>query len=123
MAKDNNDLRHVALTQVRPSEVALRAVDKESVKYLEMMKSFRKVGVINPVAVHEIKDPETGKTVFGLIDGLHRYSSSIDAGKDTIPVHVMSADEAQRLEIQIIGNLHVVETKLAEYSTQLHKLI
>ncbi len=121
MAK--NDLRHLPLNQVRPSEVALRSVDKDSEKYLEMVQSVKQVGILNPILVHEIKDTETGKTIFGLIDGLHRYTSSIDAGLETIPAHIVSADEADKLEMQIIANLHVVETKAAEYSRNLHKLI
>ncbi len=121
MAK--NDLRHLPLNQVRPSEVALRSVDKDSEKYLEMVESVKQKGVLNPIVVQEIKDTETGKTVFGLIDGLHRYTSSIDAGLDTIPAHIVDADEISKLEMQIIANLHVVTTTPLEYSNNLHKLI
>lgn len=118
-----NTLRELHLTQVVPSEVALRSVNKESDKYQELVDSIRKAGVINPVSVREIKDTQTGKTVYGLIDGLHRYTGSIDAGLDTIPAHIMAADEAQVLELQIMGNLHVIQTRPADYSKQLLKLI
>lgn len=123
MAKKEDSLRYLPLSSVRPSEVALRSVDKESEKYQELVNSIRTAGVINPISVREIKDQESGKTVFGLIDGLHRYTGSIDAGLDNIPAHIMQADEAHTLELQIIGNLHVVETKPAEYSKQLNKLL
>jgi ParB/RepB/Spo0J family partition protein len=123
MAKEKTDLRHLPLSQVRPGEAALRSVNKESETYQEMVESIRQVGIINPISVREIRDSATGKTVFGLIDGLHRYTGAIDAGLDTVPVHIMEADEARSLEIQIIGNLHVVETKPAEYSKQLERLL
>jgi ParB/RepB/Spo0J family partition protein len=123
MAKAKDDLRHLPINLVRPSEVALRSVDKESEKYQGLVSTVKQYGIINPVSVQEIKDTETGKTVYGLIDGLHRYSATIDAGLETIPAHIMEADEARRLELQIIGNLQVVETRAAEYSKQLHKLL
>lgn len=123
MAKDKNDLRHLPLTQVRPGEAALRSVNKESEDYHELVESVRQVGIINPISVREVRDAATGKTVYGLIDGLHRYTSAIDAGLDSIPAHIMEADEARSLEIQIIGNLHVVETRAADYSKQLERLL
>ncbi len=122
MAKEK-DLRYLPLTQVKPSESALRSVDKETEKYQELVQSIRQVGVINAISVHEMKDKETGKTVYGLIDGLHRYTGSLDAGLDTIPAQIIQADEARRLEMQIIGNLQVIETRAADYSKQLHRLL
>jgi ParB/RepB/Spo0J family partition protein len=116
-------LRFLPLVSIRPSEVALRSVDKDDEKYHGIRDSIAQHGVINPISVREMKDNETGKTVYGIIDGLHRYTGSIDAGLDTIPAHIIQADEAKVLEMQIIGNLHVVETKPAEYSKQLHKLL
>jgi ParB/RepB/Spo0J family partition protein len=123
MAKAADTLRHIPLSQIRPSEVALRSVDRESEKYLGLVHSIKQVGILNSVSAHEIKDPETGKTLYGLIDGLHRYTGAMDAGLDTIPAQIMHVDEARKLEMQIIGNLHVVETKPAEYSKSLHKLL
>lgn len=122
MAKNGN-LREVPLNQIRPSEVALRSVNKDKEEYFELVQSIKEKGVLLPVLVQEIKDKETGKTVFGLIDGLHRYTGAIDAGLESLPVHVVTADEAERLEMQIIANLHVIETRPGEYSEQLKKLI
>jgi ParB/RepB/Spo0J family partition protein len=121
MAKDT--LRHMPLALIKPSDVALRSVDKEDEKYIGIVDSIRQFGVINPISVREMKDAETGKTIYGLIDGLHRYTGSVDAGLDSIPVHIMQANEVELLEMQIIGNLHVVETKPAEYSKQLTRLL
>ena len=117
-----DELKFLPLNQVRPNEVALRKVKKETERYLELVDSVRVAGILNPVLVREMKDP-SGAKYWGLIDGLHRYSASIDAGKETIPAHIKSADEATTLEYQIIGNIHNVATLPSEFSEQLHYLL
>jgi ParB family chromosome partitioning protein len=60
---------------------------------------------------------------FGIIEGLHRYTASLDAGKETIPAHIMSMNDAEVEEAQIIGNIHKVETRPVEYSKGLQRLL
>lgn len=108
----------VPVHTIKPSEFALRSVDKNSEAYLELVDSIRSRGVLNPILV-----TDAGEGVFGLIDGLHRLSAAKDAGRQTIPVLVKSMAESQMMEAQIITNLHKVDTKPMEYTKQLFRLL
>ena len=117
------ELKHIPLNKIRENPVALRNVNRESEDYQGLVDSIRKDGVLNAIVVREITDPDTKETLYGLIDGLHRYTASQDAGKTDIPAHITSMDEAKILEAQILANIHKVETKPVEYSKQLVRIL
>ncbi len=119
----STQLKHIPLKDIRESPVALRTVNRTSEKYLELVDSVRRDGVLNAILVREVIDPETKETVFGLIDGLHRFSASQDAGRDTIPAQVTSKNDGEVLEAQILANVHKVETRPVEYSEQLTRIL
>jgi len=113
----------VSLKKIRLNPVALRDVDRESEGYLGLVDSIKSSGVLNPIVVRPIKDSETGEELYGLVDGLHRFTAAGDAGLDTIPAHIKSMEEADILAAQIIGNIHRVETRPVEYSKQLQRIL
>lgn len=117
------ELKYVDLKDIRESAVALRTVDRESEQYRGLVDSIRKDGVLNPIVVREIVEPDTGAKVYGLVDGLHRFTASQDAGKQMIPAHVTSMEEGKILEAQILANIHKVDTKPVEYSKQLVRIL
>ena len=123
----SNLLLVIALAAIVPPKVALRTVDKENPKYKGLVASIAQSGVTNAIAVKEVrvKDEVTGleSDKYQIIDGLHRYMASIDAGLTEIPAQVLDADEAEALELQIEGNVHKIETKPIQYSKQLLKIL
>ena len=98
-------------------------VNKECEEYVGLVDSIRQVGVMNPITVREVRDPETGQKYYSLVDGLHRYNAAQDAGLEEIPVHVLTLDEVQVLEAQLMANIHKVETRPVEYSKQLGRIL
>lgn len=118
-APTKGKLKHIPLDLIREHHEMLRKVDKKSEKYHAMVNSVKNDGVINPIAVRELRDPENGQTYYGIIEGLHRVNASRDAGLTEIPAHIKSMSEGKVLETQIIGNIHRIETKPGEYSKQL----
>lgn len=108
----------VGLHQIKPSDVALRSVDKASEDYLQLVQSVIKNGILNPVLVSDL-----GEGVYGLIDGLHRYTAAKDAGLKTMPVLIKNLADSELMEAQIITNLHKVETKPMDYTKQLYRLL
>lgn len=116
-------LKHIPLKDIRESPVALRSVNRTSEQYLELVDSIRKDGVLNAILVREVIDPETKETVFGLVDGLHRFTASQDAGRDSIPAQVRDMNEGDILEAQVLANVHKIETRPVEYSTQLTRIL
>lgn len=116
-------LKHIPLKQIRENPVALRGVNRTDVNYIQLVDSIKDVGILNPILVREVKDATTGEIFYGIIEGLHRYTGSLDAGKETIPAQVRSMNDAEVEEAQIIGNIHKIETKPVEYSKALQRLM
>lgn len=116
-------LKEIPIAAIRESQVALRSVDLENESFIQLVDSIRSRGVLNAILVREQKDEESGKTYYGLVDGLQRYTASMRAGRQTIPAIVMDLDDAEVLETQIITNVHRIETKPVEYSKQLIRIL
>lgn len=116
-------MAYIPVGDIRESQAALRKVNRTSEKYLQLVDSIRNVGVLKPILVHETADKDTGKTVYGLSDGLHRFYASQDAGLKEIPCHIVPLEESEVLATQIMANVHVIETKRAEYATSLIRLL
>lgn len=118
------ELRHIPLSQIRENPVALRQVQKDSEKFLQLVDSVRQVGVMSPISVRPLSQKgDNGEDLYGVIDGLHRYTASVDSGRETIPAQIMQMEDAQVLIAQVIGNIHTVETRPVEYSKQLQRIL
>lgn len=113
----------IPINKIRENPVALRKVNKTSEAYGGLVDSIRREGVMNPIVVREIKDPGSGDMIYGLVDGLHRFSGAQDAGLKEVPCNVKSMSDSAVLEAQIIANIHKVETRPVEYSKQLVKIL
>lgn len=128
------ELKYLPISRIRENPVALRSVDTDSESFKGLRDSIALKGVINPIAVHEVQvvdetqQPVIGDDgqpvmVFEVIDGLHRYTAAKDAGLQSVPCHIMTGNEKSILEDQIMGNVHKIETKSAEYAKQLLRLM
>jgi len=113
----------VKTTQIKASEAALRQVNEESESFLEMVESMRVKGVILPLIVVESSDADKDEFPFILCDGLHRFTAAKAAGLEEVPVEVKDYDEIESLEAQIIANVHRVDTKLADLSAGLCRIL
>ena len=126
MAGSNNhagELKFLKLSDITENPAGLRPVDKRSEEYMGLVDSIRQKGILNPISVREIKNPETGKIGYAVVDGAHRYTASIDAGLTEIPCYIKNLKDAELLEAQIIANVHKVETKPAQYAQQLRRIL
>lgn len=116
-------LEYIPLNKIRQNSVALRDVDKASESFIGLVDSIRNEGVLNPINVRSFKDPDSGEDLFSIVDGLHRYTASLEAGKDSIPAQILTHDASKDLMLQLIANVHKVETKPVEYSRQLTRIL
>lgn len=120
----NATLDKIPVALIRENAEALRqVVNKQTPEYIELVDSVRKRGILNPILVRELRDPVTGGKFYGLIDGLHRYNAAMDSGFDMIPAQIGSLEEGDLLEAQILANVHRIETKAAQYSKALVKVL
>ena len=123
MADQNGQLRFIPLSHIRENPVALRTVDKKKPAYAELVDSIRKQGILNPISVREVRDPESKDTFYAVLDGLHRYVASLDAGLKDMPCFIRNLADAEVLEAQIIANVHKIETRPFEYAKQLQRIM
>jgi ParB family chromosome partitioning protein len=117
------ELKKVAVSEIRENPVALRTVNRESEEYMGLVDSIREKGFLGAITVRPKTDEETGQTYYELVDGLHRFCATKDAGFEEINVDVVSLDDAQVLEGQLMLNIHKVETRPIEYSRQLTRIL
>jgi len=117
------DLRKVLISQIRENPVALRTVNRQGEEYLGLVASMRERGFMGAITVRARKDEESKEEYFELIDGLHRFAAAKDAGISEIGVDVVPLNEDQVLEAQIMANIHKIETRPAEYSQQLKRIL
>ncbi len=113
----------IPTSQIRKSDVALRGVQRQTEKYLLLLESVKKRGVLNSITVREQTDPTTHTKYYGLIDGLQRFTAASDAGLAEIPANVVTMDDAEVLEAQLITNLNRIETKPADVSKHLLRIL
>lgn len=113
-------LMTVPIEKIREPKEALRGVKIDTEEFRALVDSIKEDGVINPISVRPVPD-EDG--MYEVIDGLQRFSASKEAGLEEMNVHVMEADELKTFRLQIIGNIHKIETKPVEYSRQLQRII
>ncbi len=111
------------LSDIRPAATALRDVEKQSAKFIELVKSVAECGILTAISVREATDPETGEQYHQLIDGRHRYTAACEAGLEEIPVVVIDATDEQSLIYQMHANFNKIETKPAAYSNQLRRIL
>lgn len=116
-------LKQIPLKEIRENKAALRVVHRESEEFVELVASVREMGILTPISVREMTDPETGHPYYSLVDGLQRFNAAIDAGLAEIPAHVLELNDVQALFAQTIGNLHRIDTKPVEYAKQLQRIM
>lgn len=120
------ELKMIPIAEIRENPVALRLVNRQSEEYQQMLGSVRKTGVINPIVVRRKAtgkgDKADGKN-YEIIDGLHRYTTSMEAGLSTIPANILDMTDAETYAAQIVGNFQKVETTPTQYTRGLVRIL
>jgi ParB/RepB/Spo0J family partition protein len=119
----NGELREINLDQIVENPVALRSVDVEAEDFVGLAESVKARGVLTPILIRPIPSETPGVEKFGLINGLQRFTAAKLAGLTSIPAKIVSMNDADVLEAQILTNVHTVETKPVEYSKQLLRIL
>jgi ParB/RepB/Spo0J family partition protein len=117
------ELKMVQISEIRENPVALRTVQRESEEYLGIVASIKEKGFMGSITMRPQTDKETDENFYELVDGLQRFNAAKDAGLLEIPANIMELSDALVLEAQIVTNIHKVETKPAEYTAQLKRIL
>lgn len=84
----------------------------------DLVESIKRHGVIQPILVTKRAD---GK--YELISGERRLRASKMAGKETIPAHIRTADELEKLELALIENIQRHDLNPIELAESYYKLM
>ena len=113
----------IPITDIRENKVALRTVNNESEAYKGLCASIEARGFITAITVCKRADAETGETYYELVDGLHRFSAARDCNLTAVNAVVVEMNADDILVAQVLTNIHKIETKPAEYSKQLRRIL
>lgn len=117
-------LKTIKISDIQENPEALRQVNRGTPAYKGLVDSIREVGVLKAINVNEVPSrDDPNKIVYGLIDGAHRFNAAQDANLKEIPAMVLDVDQGKALQLQLMANVHKVETKPSEYSDGLLRIL
>ncbi|XVX20288.1 ParB/RepB/Spo0J family partition protein [Actinomycetota bacterium] len=95
---------HVPLGAIRPNPRQPRTVFDED-ELAELVHSIQEIGVLQPVVVRPIAEPEDG-IAYELIMGERRWRASQEAGAEVIPAIIKETQDDALLRDALLENLH-----------------
>jgi ParB family chromosome partitioning protein len=118
------EVKVIPITAIRENPVALRSVDTECEEYVGLRDSVAKVGILDPISVRRRTEDVDGTVVeyYEIVNGLHRYTAATEVGLTVVPVNVVTLNDSETLEAQVMANIHRIETKAVEYTKQLQRI-
>lgn len=108
-------LTEIPLSQIEPDPNQPR---RDLGDLTELSASIRELGIIQPVIVSIV-----GYERYRIVAGERRFTAAGLAGLSKIPAIVRSAEEHQRLEIQLVENLHRKDLSPFEEAESYRRLI
>lgn len=121
-------LAYVKLDEIRVNPVSLRDANQKDQQFTELVDSIRNRGVITPINLRPATPGEDNKK-YELVDGLQRYTASSLVGtgvkgkEGLIPAQIMDRTDAEALLDQVSANAQRIETKPAQYSQHLRRIL
>ena len=128
---DGRDLRYLFPNQIYRNDdsLTLREVDEDSVQFSHMCESIRQPlidengvkvsdhGLLNPIVVRPLPGQD-GK--YAIVDGFHRLTAwkKVFGDSKPIPAAIRNLSEIQVIRAQVQANALRVETKRAEFATE-----
>ena len=101
----------IPISKIKPNKNQPRK-EFDELKMEELKNSIREKGILQPIAVREIK-----KNHYEIIAGERRYRAAKEIGLKTIPVYILSVDsESEIMEYALIENIQRVDLDPIEES-------
>lgn len=89
----------------------------------ELAASIKEVGLLQPIVVRRVDDPETDEATYELIMGERRLRASREAGLETIPAVVRYTEDQDLLRDALLENLHRVQLNPLEEAAAYQQLL
>ena len=98
-SKSNAAVTELPITKIEPrADQPRKHFDEQSLQ--DLSESIEKHGLIQPITVREL---ESG--YYQIIAGERRWRAARKAGLETVPVHIITADERKAMEMALVENL------------------
>ena len=95
--------------------------DDESI--ISLADSIRQYGILQPLTVRRIENPESGGSVYELIAGERRFRAAKMLGFASIPCILVQADSRRSAELAIIENIQREDLNVFEQASAIASLI
>lgn len=96
---ENAEITQLPIEKIEPrADQPRKHFDEQAL--LDLSESIEKHGLIQPITVRPL---ESG--YYQIIAGERRWRASRKAGLDTVPVHIITADEQKAMEMALVENL------------------
>lgn len=117
------DAREVNVDEIQTAPGALRECNQQTEEFRNMVDSVADKGILQPLTVRTVIDPETKQEYLELIDGLQRLTAAREAGLETVPCTVQNIKDDEVLLMQVVHNLQRIQTKPIEFSNALRAML
>ncbi len=110
------------VTQIRANSRQPRQVFEQDAMS-ELVHSVREIGVLQPVVVRPLPEPDTDGARYELIMGERRWRASTQAGLLTVPAIIRATDDDVMLRDALLENLHRAELNPLEEAAAYQQLL
>lgn len=108
--------KRVAVTKLREFPCQIRPVEKDDLRYQQLVASVERYGVLEPLTVVKANDPTTGQLIYGIVHGLQRYHAACDAGATDVPAWIAEMTDEEIQIAQLISAIHKIDVKPVQVS-------
>jgi ParB family chromosome partitioning protein len=117
-------LKEIKVDDIQPNPYQVRSIWNEQ-ELLELAKSIKANGVIQPIIVRHIGSSSTGLPQAGyqLIAGERRWRACKLAGIETVPAIVREVNDDKMLELALVENIHRTDLNPIERANAYQKYI
>ena len=95
----------IPVTSIRPNPRQPRQVFDEE-ELAELVHSIKEIGVLQPIVVRRVGEPDDGGALYELVMGERRWRATQQAGLATVPAIVRDTADDDLLRDALLENLH-----------------
>lgn len=116
------EFSYILVEDISPNRAQPRSVFDED-DLAELTDSVREVGVLQPVVVRPMPDPQDGDAPYELVMGERRWRATKAAGLERIPAIIRSTSEDALLRDALLENLHRAQLNPLEEAAAYQQLL
>lgn len=113
----SSSINEIPLSQIEPNPDQPRRIFEEEALQ-ELCVSIKQIGVIQPITLRKISEDK-----YQIIAGERRYKASLQAGLDSIPAYIKTADDENVMEMALVENIQREDLNSIEIALAYQNLI